>query len=73
MFRRRRVQALAIFACIFGAVLFIISRLLGASDGKPAGTPPVVIVTVVDPAISSKAYVDSIKENRIAYAKRHGE
>jgi uncharacterized protein YfaP (DUF2135 family) len=34
---------------------------------------PVVIVTVLDSETFSKPYIDGIKENRIEYAKRHGE
>jgi len=57
--------------CVLSAVLFLISHL-GGSDGVPSGTPPVVIVTVLDQDNYSKAYIDNIKENRIEYARKHG-
>jgi mannan polymerase II complex MNN11 subunit len=67
------VQAIVLCACGLGAILFIISQILGGSDRIPSGTPPVVIVTVLDPDHYSKAYLESIKENRIEYAKKHGK
>lgn len=72
MLRRSRVQAIVLFACGVGAVLFILSRIWGGSDGIPSGTPPVVIVTVVDPGSYGKEYIRNIKENRIEYARKHG-
>ena len=70
--RRSRIQAIVLFVCAAGAVLFILSRIFGGSDGVPSGTPPVVIVTVVDPKSYSKEYINNIKENRIEYARKHG-
>lgn len=55
-----------------GAVLFILSRIFGGSDGVPSGTPPVVIVTVLDPDNYSKEYIDNVKDNRMEYARKHG-
>jgi len=72
MLRRSRVQAIVLFACAIGAVLFILSHILGGSDGIPSGTPPVVIVTVVDPGSYSNEYISNIKENRNEYARKHG-
>lgn len=40
------------------------------SDG--IGTPPVVIVTVMKPEGHTQRYMDTIKENREQYAKKHG-
>ena len=37
-----------------------------------SGTPPVVIVTVVDEENYSQQYIKNIKENRIEYARKHG-
>lgn len=71
--RRSRVQQGLIGVCALGVVLYIISRIFGGSDRIPSGTPPVVIVTVLDPEGYSKDYIQEIKENRIAYAKRHGK
>src|SRR5947207_12140528 len=38
----------------------------------PAGTPPVVIVTVLDEERMSPDYIEKIKINREDYASRHG-
>ena len=58
---------------MLGAGLFITSRIFGGSDRIPSGTPPVVIVTVVDPEKFSNEYIQEIKDNRVAYAKRNGK
>jgi hypothetical protein len=72
--RRSRVQAIVLCACAVGAVIFILSQILGGSSERiPLGTPPVVIVTVLDPDSYSKDYINNIKENRIEYAKKHGK
>lgn len=72
MLRRSRVQAMVICACAVGAVIFILSQVLGSSEGIPAGTPLVVIVTVLDPDSYTTDYINNIKENRMEYAKKHG-
>jgi mannan polymerase II complex MNN11 subunit len=72
MLRRSRVQAIVLFACALGAVLFILSHAFGAAGGIPSGTPPVVIVTVLDPNRFSKEYIQNIKDNRNEYARKHG-
>lgn len=46
-------------------------RTTAPSTYVPPGTPPVVIVTTLDPKLSS-SHQDAIKENRRAYAQRHG-
>jgi hypothetical protein len=74
MLRRSRVQAIVLCACAVGAVIFILSQVLGGgSERIPSGTPPVVIVTVLDPESYNKDYINKIKENRIEYAKKHGK
>ena len=73
MVRRSRVQAIAITLCAVGALFFIISRLFGGGERIPSGTPPVVVVTVVDEANYSPQYIKNIKENRIEYARKHGK
>ena len=73
MLRRSRVQAIVLGLCALAMLLFTISHIFGSSDGIPAGTPPVVIVTVLDAGHYSGVYVDSIKQNRNDYAKKHGE
>ncbi|PBP20085.1 hypothetical protein BUE80_DR008770 [Diplocarpon rosae] len=71
-FRRSRVQAIAVCALAVITVLFILSQLFGGSEGIPSGTPPVVIVTVLDPTSQSKEYINNVKDNRIEYARKHG-
>jgi len=56
---------------VIGAIFFFLRSK--DPQGLAAGAPPVVIVTVLDSATFSKWYIDDIKENRIVYAKRHGE
>jgi len=73
MLRRSRVQAIALCACAVVAVIFILSQIMGGSEGIPSGTPPVVIVTVVDSDNYSKEYINNIKDNRIEYARKHGK
>lgn len=55
------------------AVVFLLLRLLGGSEGVPLGTPPVVIVTLLDRAAYSSEYLNNVKENREAYAQKHGK
>ncbi len=66
------MQVILLGACAIGIVLFIISQIFGGSNGIPSGTPPVVIVTVLDPDSYSKEYIDNVKDNRIEYARKHG-
>ena len=56
-----------------GAIIFIISQLFGGGDGIPSGSPPVVIVTVLDPENYNKEYINNIKDNRLEYARKHGK
>lgn len=69
--RQRRVQniALAVVGGIF--FLFILSKLLGSGQAIPSGTPPVVLVTTVEPE-RSQELSNKIKENRRQYAELHG-
>lgn len=39
----------------------------------PSGKPPVVVVTVFDHSQYSTSYLESIRNNREQYAKRHGK
>jgi mannan polymerase II complex MNN11 subunit len=56
-----------------GALLWLLSMLVGGGDGIPSGSPPVVIVTVVDEVNYNKEYINMIKDNRNDYAKKHGK
>jgi mannan polymerase II complex MNN11 subunit len=73
MLRRSRVQAIILGLCALIAVLFTISHIFGGSDGIPSGAPPVVIVTVLDKDHYSTAYLNGVQQNRIEYARKHGE
>jgi mannan polymerase II complex MNN11 subunit len=72
MLRRSRVQAIVLFACAIGAVLFILSHIFNGSESLPSGVPPVVIVTVVDSDNYNDEYLANVKENRNEYARKHG-
>lgn len=72
LFRRSRIQFLVLCALGVSTLLFIIAKILGFGGGAPPGTPPVVIITVIDPGSQSKQYIADIKENREQYAKKHG-
>jgi mannan polymerase II complex MNN11 subunit len=58
---------------VVGSIIWLLSRLFGGGNSIPSGTPPVVIVTVVDESNYSKEYIKMIKDNRIEYAKKHGK
>jgi mannan polymerase II complex MNN11 subunit len=73
MLRRSRVQAIALCACAAVVVIFILSHIFGGGDGIPSGTPPVVIVTVLNHEKYGKEYIENVKENRIQYAAKHGK
>lgn len=64
---------IAVGAFIVGALIFILSKIFGGSEGIPSGTPPVVIVTVLDPGHYNAAYITNVKDNRMEYARRHGK
>lgn len=66
------MQAIVLGLCALATLLFTISRIFGSGESIPSGTPPVVLVTVVDESYSP-AYIESIRANRIAYAKKHGK
>ncbi|PKY02636.1 subunit of Golgi family mannosyltransferase complex [Aspergillus campestris IBT 28561] len=73
--RRKQLKAVGILAFALLAVFFLLSQLFYTSTGTsavPAGTPSVVIVTVLDRALFSDAYIQKIIKNREDYAKRHG-
>lgn len=42
------------------------------SSHVPSGNPPAVLVTVMDSGLHSNAYLESLKLNRLTYAKNHG-
>lgn len=69
--RRSRSKYLCLWAAgtIF-AIIVLIKLIFGG--GAPAGTPPVVIVTVMNEKAHTKNYLDTIKQNRDEYARKHG-
>lgn len=73
LFRRSRIQFLVLCVLGISTLLFLIAKILGFGGGAPPGTPPVVIITVINPGSQSKQYIADIKENREQYAKKHGK
>lgn len=54
--------------------LWLLSKLLSggaATPSIPAGTPKAVVVTTLDPRLSS-SHQEAIKANRRHYANKHG-
>ncbi|KAK4186081.1 hypothetical protein QBC35DRAFT_516476 [Podospora australis] len=74
--RRNRLKLVAITGLFFLAVIYLLTRPNNGSrkslSHTPTGKPPVVLVTVLDENKYSKAYIDTVKENRIKYAEKHG-
>lgn len=72
--RRSRLKTFALAGLGIVALLFILSKILGGGpEGVPSGTPPVVIVTVLQSTGYSQTYLEGVKLNREAYAKKHGK
>ncbi len=72
--RRRQLQKGAVLASAAILIIYLLTRLLSSSPGRPpAGVPEVVVVTVLDRARMSDAYIAKIMENRDDYAARHGK
>ena len=69
--RRSRSKYLLLWVLGGVALVFLLLKLV-FGGGPPAGTPPVVIVTVLNPMAHSKQYLDTIKDNREEYARKHG-
>ncbi|KAF2100102.1 glycosyltransferase family 34 protein [Rhizodiscina lignyota] len=70
--RRNRLQTIALCAVGGFLLFFLVSKLFGSSpESIPSGTPPVVLVTVIEPERSHELS-DKIKENRRQYAELHG-
>ncbi|KAK4166161.1 family 34 putative glycosyltransferase [Cladorrhinum sp. PSN259] len=74
--RRNRAKLLAIVGLFFITVIWLLTRPSShhavPSPHKPSGNPPVVIVTVLDETTYDKDYLDTIRENRLKYAEKHG-
>ncbi|KAK3315321.1 glycosyltransferase family 34 protein [Apodospora peruviana] len=79
--RRSRLKVIALVGIAFIVFIYILTRPSSSSGHggstttkrrAPSGNPPVVLVTVLDEKRYSKAYIDTVKENRIQYAEKHG-
>ena len=79
--RRRKLYQLSSYVVLGTLTIYLIfryafsSRQTGVEEIEPipAGTPPVVIVTVFDDEQTNPDYVQKIKANREDYASRHGK
>ncbi|KAH6621389.1 galactosyl transferase GMA12/MNN10 family-domain-containing protein [Chaetomium sp. MPI-SDFR-AT-0129] len=77
--RRTRLKLIALGGLFFLALIYLVTRSGGGSSrhGLPAarvpkGNPPVVIVTVLDSTKFSGTYLQTVKQNRLQYAEKHG-
>jgi hypothetical protein len=79
--RRRKLYQLGSYVVLGILTIYLLfhyafsSRHTGEEEMQrlPAGTPPVVIVTVLDEEHMSPDYIQKIKTNREDYASRHGD
>lgn len=73
--RRSRLKTLFL---VLGAFVLGLYLLSGSSspgpyhEHVPSGSPPVVIVTVLDATRYHAGYLNTVKENRELYARKHG-
>lgn len=73
--RRNQLKTAALLAFAVLSIFFLLSHIFGSDEVTaviPAGTPSVVIVTVLDRAALSESYIEKVVTNREDYAKRHG-
>lgn len=76
--RRSRLKLIALAGLAFLTLLYLATRPSSSSGNAsptkraPRGTPPVVLVTVLDQSKYSGAYLEMVRENRIKYAEKHG-
>lgn len=74
--RRSRAKLFAVAGLFFIALFYLLTRGGGSRHSTrhaPSGKPPVVIVTVIDEEDHYSAhYLESVRENRIQYAEKHG-
>ncbi|KAF2236538.1 glycosyltransferase family 34 protein [Viridothelium virens] len=73
LLRRQRLRNWGLLATLAVFTIFLLSRYsgTGGSEKIPSGTPPCVIVTIIDQEAPS-AFIRAIKDNRNDYAARHG-
>jgi len=75
--RRSRLKVIALAGLAFLALLYLVTRPSSSGHHAPAkrvpkGNPPVVVVTVLDYSKYSNAYLQTVRDNRIQYAQKHG-
>lgn len=72
--RRSRLKLIALGGLLFLALIYLATRpgSRGAAVRAPKGDPPVVLVTVLDASKYSGVYLESVKQNRLQYAQKHG-
>ncbi|KAH6897408.1 galactosyl transferase GMA12/MNN10 family-domain-containing protein [Thelonectria olida] len=70
---RLRTIVLLLLTVIGGAWFFLGSKSQPPyREHVPSGSPPVLILTVLDTTKYTEAYLQTIKDNREQYAQRHG-
>ncbi|KAM3418275.1 hypothetical protein BST61_g4276 [Cercospora zeina] len=72
--QRRLLKRYAPLLLAFIGLVWLLAYLFGGKSSAtyiPPGTPPVVIVTNLDPQLP-EPFREAVKENRRAYAARHG-
>ncbi|EAQ84001.1 hypothetical protein CHGG_10405 [Chaetomium globosum CBS 148.51] len=72
--RRSRLKLIALGGLLFLTLIYLVTRSSGrnASLREPKGDPPVVLVTVLDASKYSGVYLETVKQNRLQYAQKHG-
>lgn len=74
--RRNRLRTVVLALLGLAGLVYLFGGFTRKADPYhehvPSGTPPVVIVTVVDPMQYSNAYLETVEQNRRLYAERHG-
>ncbi|RCI12470.1 hypothetical protein L249_0375 [Ophiocordyceps polyrhachis-furcata BCC 54312] len=73
--RRSRLKLLALGFLALVALTYIAlgrRKVHVYHEHVPSGSPPVVLVTVIDPTTWDNGYLKTVRENREKYAARHG-
>ncbi|GAB1312943.1 putative alpha-1,6-mannosyltransferase mnn11 [Madurella fahalii] len=75
--RRTRLKLITLVGLAFITFVYLVtrpsSRHSTPTERKaPSGNPPAVLVTVLDEKKYGSGYLETIKENRIKYAEKHG-
>lgn len=74
--RRGRLRTIGLGLVFIIGVLYLLfgpSNKSPYHERRPAGFPPVVLVTVLDSKESNAKYLETVKANRELYASKHGE